>query len=81
MSDTEAIKYIEDQIQKCIDHFNGSYNPPTRYKWMERQNMFEEILAALRGYKSIQDELSVYRQMEMRCKEKYGCSIAKQLNL
>jgi len=76
-----AVEYVEDQIQKCIKHIDDSYNPPTRYKWMAKQSMFEHILDSLRSYESVKEELQIYRQMERRCRDKYGCSIAKQLGL
>lgn len=73
----EAREYLDKEIQKCINKLNGSDNPNTRYKYMERQSMFEELLHALSCFKELED----YRALDMRCRSKYGVNISRQLGV
>lgn len=73
----EAMLYLDKEIENCKKHINGSDNPDTRYKWMERQSMFEELQYSLKCLMELED----YRNLDMLCYKKYGKNISRQLNL
>ena len=75
------IQYVEKEIEKCRKHYNDSYNTQTRYKWLDKENMFEDIKRSVNNYNAIYEELSLYKQMDEKCKKKYGNNIAKQLGI
>ena len=81
MYSTEINEYLDKEIDRCKKHYNDSYNTQTRIKWMERENMFVDMKAAINNYTAVKESLNAYQDMDRRCKEKYGSNIATQLGI
>ncbi len=73
----EAMEWLERQYKRYQNRYQESYNTATRYRNQDLMNCVSECMSAYKKAKAIE----YWEELNRKCYDKYGESIAAYLKL